>query len=327
MKICGVCILVSLLVGSALAQPVVPASVSWVVRDDAGLPISGVSVKGEFLQLSSTHKRSFFDGLTDSNGVYRVEGETEGGVFARFQKEGYYRTTLKTEIAADNYDLDAKGESVRAWSIEKSVVLKRKKNQIPMFIRTVENEWITPFKRVGEYRMEEVSAYDFVQGDFLAPHGNGIASDLIFKWGMTIDETNAAGLAVRYESRCEFMFANATDGLIARHPDGNPRAKLGSDFWSAYEAPADGYTNRLLIFERSDGAVTETNDDGRDLYYFRIRTQTNAVGEITNALYGQIRGRINGRFTYYLNPTPNDRNVEFDPKRNLFTNDTRLYPP
>jgi hypothetical protein len=25
-------------------------------------------------------------------------------------------------------------------------------------------------------------------------------------------------------------------------------------------------------------------------------------------------------FTYYLNPTPNDRNLEFDPKRNLFTN-------
>ena len=26
------------------------------------------------------------------------------------------------------------------------------------------------------------------------------------------------------------------------------------------------------------------------------------------------------RFTYYLNPTPNDRNMEFDPKRNLFQN-------
>jgi len=25
-------------------------------------------------------------------------------------------------------------------------------------------------------------------------------------------------------------------------------------------------------------------------------------------------------FDYYLNPTPNDRNVEFDPKRNLMKN-------
>lgn len=38
----------------------------------------------------------------------------------------------------------------------------------------------------------------------------------------------------------------------------------------------------------------------------------------------------NLRFTYYLNPTPNDRNVEFDPKRNLFTNlksDERVTAP
>ncbi len=24
------------------------------------------------------------------------------------------------------------------------------------------------------------------------------------------------------------------------------------------------------------------------------------------------------RFSYYLNPTPNDRNLEFDPEQNLF---------
>jgi hypothetical protein len=37
------------------------------------------------------------------------------------------------------------------------------------------------------------------------------------------------------------------------------------------------------------------------------------------AHYGKIYGDFMN-FTYYLNPTPNDRNVEFDPKRNLFTN-------
>jgi hypothetical protein len=26
------------------------------------------------------------------------------------------------------------------------------------------------------------------------------------------------------------------------------------------------------------------------------------------------------QFTYYLNPTPNDRNIEFDPKQNLIHN-------
>jgi hypothetical protein len=55
--------------------------------------------------------------------------------------------------------------------------------------------------------------------------------------------------------------------------------------------------------------------------------------------YGKIHGPI--RFwieppeatlsmTYYLNPTPNDRNLEFDPKKNLFTDlkpDERVYEP
>jgi hypothetical protein len=36
------------------------------------------------------------------------------------------------------------------------------------------------------------------------------------------------------------------------------------------------------------------------------------VSVITNCVYAQAM-----RFKYYLNPTPNDRNIEFDPKQNL----------
>jgi hypothetical protein len=43
-----------------------------------------------------------------------------------------------------------------------------------------------------------------------------------------------------------------------------------------------------------------------------------ATGKIISANYGKIYGDFMN-FSYYLNPTPNDRNVEFDPKRNLFT--------
>jgi hypothetical protein len=53
-------------------------------------------------------------------------------------------------------------------------------------------------------------------------------------------------------------------------------------------------------------------------------------GNVKSALYGKIPGNFrfyagtkaptSGMgFDYYLNPTPNDRNVEFDPKRNLIT--------
>ena len=39
-------------------------------------------------------------------------------------------------------------------------------------------------------------------------------------------------------------------------------------------------------------------------------------GNVKSALYGKIYGGFM-QFRYYLNPTPNDRNVEFDPKQNL----------
>jgi hypothetical protein len=52
-----------------------------------------------------------------------------------------------------------------------------------------------------------------------------------------------------------------------------------------------------------------------------------ASGNVTSALYGKIYGDFSQdigndavRFTYYLNPEPNSRNMEFDPKQNLFKN-------
>ena len=52
-------------------------------------------------------------------------------------------------------------------------------------------------------------------------------------------------------------------------------------------------------------------------------------GKVKSALYGKIDGEfgldaINSKtcfvlFTYYLNPTSNDRNMEFNPQKNLFT--------
>ena len=71
-------------------------------------------------------------------------------------------------------------------------------------------------------------------------------------------------------------------------------------------------------------------------YIFRVRTKVNERGEIISALYGKIHGRIETggylqplprlQFTYYLNPTPNDRNIEFDPEKNLFGGDIHFAP-
>ncbi|MGO9586461.1 MAG: hypothetical protein ACLP2Y_09720 [Limisphaerales bacterium] len=74
-----------------------------------------------------------------------------------------------------------------------------------------------------------------------------------------------------------------------------------------------------------DDTTGETN------YFFRGRTALDENGKIKSALYGKIYGGIksfgaatNGSFltipACYLNPEPNSRNMEFDPKRNLSKN-------
>jgi hypothetical protein len=63
------------------------------------------------------------------------------------------------------------------------------------------------------------------------------------------------------------------------------------------------------------GTTGDMNDPNRD-YFFHVRTVKDVNGDIKSALYGKIYGDFM-HFRYFLNPTPNDRNIEFDPKQNL----------
>jgi hypothetical protein len=74
----------------------------------------------------------------------------------------------------------------------------------------------------------------------------------------------------------------------------------------------------VILILRSPGKPIETNRDVHHNYYFRVRTKLDENGNVVSARYGKIYGDFM-QFSYYLNPTPNDRNVEFDPKQNLIT--------
>jgi hypothetical protein len=59
-------------------------------------------------------------------------------------------------------------------------------------------------------------------------------------------------------------------------------------------------------------------------YFFRVRTKRDLGGEVVSALYGKFMGDFSQNLqagkidlNYCLNPEPNSRNMEFDPKRNL----------
>jgi hypothetical protein len=95
-------------------------------------------------------------------------------------------------------------------------------------------------------------------------------------------------------------------------------------------APDTGYdvflTTRL---EAIPGKGYKGTASEKQAYFFRVRT-VERDGKIVSALYGKIGGGLqlapsNSKtcelyLAYYLNPTPLDRNIEFDLKKNLFKN-------
>ena len=93
------------------------------------------------------------------------------------------------------------------------------------------------------------------------------------------------------------------------------------------EVPIDSYKSQLIrqsIYHiRHTGMLLSTITMKNRNYFFRVRTVLDENGKVKSALYGKIYGDFM-HFSYYLNPTPNDRNVEFDPKQNLLKKLTPL---
>lgn len=273
-------------------------------------------VRASFPVIWGTRDQALFQGYIDDKGQYTIEGDSTGEIFAFFEAKGYYGTRFQERVK-EYPDIDRLEKDI-------PIVVKRIRNPIPMYARLVHNKSTAPIAESGpgfRYNLGATSQFDMVKGDFLPPYGNGERGDISFLWKMDVLKLGKDGLADDYDTFCNVRFTNSLDGICMGKADGAVAGgQLGSKFMSRYEAPLDGYTNRYLYFVRVRYDKRESNSPGPTVYYFRIRTEVDSKGQVTNALYGKVYGTIEGSFRYYLNPVPNDRNVEFDPKKNLFKN-------
>ena len=125
-------------------------------------------------------------------------------------------------------------------------------------------------------------------------------------------------------------FSNPDDGLLLHAVEVNKdRHPVGSKYIWPHMAPEESYQNELStkVFVLHEKRIL-IGGDGSINYIFRVRSvRDEKTGKLISALYGKIREDIvidmnkNGfflKFTYYLNPNENDRNLEFDPEKNLF---------
>jgi hypothetical protein len=272
-------------------------SIVLKVVDDDGEPVEGALINPNFYLSESGGESA----LTDENGVAVIEGDARIGFSFKITKSGYYESVGSP--SSSNQTLD--------------VVLREMRNPIAMYAK----KFIFPKPIENPYTY----FYDFLRGDFLPPYGQGVVADI---------EINGA-----YTRQDSWNYSGSIDILFVGEGNGIRGFELGSgkwysDFDSDHEATASGFIDELNFYSNRNGRGTpvDTNFERKSDYYFRIRTELDEEGNVASALYGKIYGEFNrsGGFSFYVNPTPNDRNMEFDPRQNLFTGlpqEERVYEP
>ena len=201
------------------------------------------------------------------------------------------------------------------WNQRIEIALKPLGNPIPMYARRVNLSIPAGGKMVG---------FDFTKGDWVHPHGKGEVSQILFTWIKSDlgKEMTRYGEIQLFDFKLTVHFPNDGDGILSVFA--NPSA--GSVLRLPGEAPIHGYDSHVVkrMYQRKGTEPPHSDIRLDQNYFFRVQTQKNNTGEITSALYGKIHGDFVGfdhgrlTFTYYLNPEANSRNMEFDPKKNLF---------
>jgi hypothetical protein len=218
-------------------------------------------------------------------------------------KEGYYRIHAGYDLyLPGQFD----GQKVAAnRNATLTLMLKKIVKPIPMYAKSLNTHVPDLNKPIG---------YDFEIGDWVGPYGKGGNSDILFTAHFD-KQTNGES-----DYTLTVSFRNSGDGIQEFQAPALAQNGPYSELRSSQEAPADGYQSKWIQTDnRGPGHPIETNRDSNRNYYFRVRTKIDDRGNIVSAHYGKIYGDFM-QFKYYLNPTPNSRNIEFDPKQNLMTN-------
>tara|TARA_B100001093_G_C26834081_1_gene1017538 strand:+ start:1977 stop:2933 length:957 start_codon:yes stop_codon:yes gene_type:complete len=277
--------------------------VKLTVVDENDVAIPNANTRIIFHDL---RERALAKGITNAEGMVSAQGETYIELEVSAEKEGYYKSQLKLDTRKEN---DAGKLVVSDQDIK--LVLRKKNNPIPLYAKTFSGKLPILNKEVG---------FDFSKSDWVKPYGQGDVKDLILFVEKKFESADD------YYAKLNLIFPQDGEGITTFKSEVEY-----SELTSPYHASinANYLENKKLITgkEPNRGYINSPYED----YIFRVRVLKNEEDEIIEANYGKILGGIKVfvgfndnppgiKFTYYFNPEVNDTNLEFDPKRNLFTN-------
>ena len=290
------------------------------VIDEDGRPVEGASVHAGYKTLGGSPVHEIGNdktGQTDRNGFWLYSGIDYAKMASDFgsgaTKVGFYETRAQT-IGMRSIKQGLYNNSTNPIVI----TLKKIISPVPMYAKEVKQKLPAEEGSFG---------YDLVVGDLVIPFGKGVTADFIFQISPA-SKTNTTA-QFRWNWNLNITFIGKNNGIqpfFVPHRNA-PHYGLISD----HNAPATGYYPSLLEadgnwrkrYEEPDYRKSERYWMEEVNYYFRVRSKADG-----SAIYGIIRGLFRDEhwgndvvphvtFYYLLNPD-GTRNVEFDPKRNLF---------
>lgn len=246
-------------------------------------------------------------GATNEKGVFISQGEKVAHRVELFvSKEGYYTSKFRHKYGNA---LPNTGEGIF------KLILRKKGKMTPLYAKRVHLLLPSLGKKYG---------FDFEKGDWVTPHGKGVVADMFFHAEKKVTDMS------NYRAVLTCEFANENSG-IAIDPTWIP----GSLYQQVKIADTkETFLSRLSIIREQVGFRESTNTPLHN-YVFRTRTKIDKGDKLESANYGRILGGIDAlpataepgvfavNFMYFYNPEPNDPNLEFDRKLNLFKKLTR----
>lgn len=300
-----------------------------VLDDETGLPMEGVPVTGYFrinsgwlaFKGGEPPNRDFAS--TDAEGRCRLRGKTNCGTMGVWVEDpppGYYAP--RRGWGGRRFDRKNLFGVWQPDNLVATVRLQRVGRPVPLFVKFCKLNVGRDIGGVNGGRF----ALDLLAGAWLPPFGTGLVADVEFTRHPREDRgvgVNGAGCRnASYRDAVMVRFPRAGDGLVESRPEAGRRLRVRT-------APEDGYRPEWRCWRGVDGRLKEeSNHDENRCFCFRVRTRRDGEGRIVEAYYGKIYGDFlvyTGRggivcgvtFSYYLNPTPLDRNLEWDRKTNL----------
>ena len=321
-------------IGCVFADPIPPSPIAIsakaaisarIVEENTDEGIEGVSVVG----ILPSSKNIFGDlgytvvtNLTDKNGEVHFNGRVYDDEVEYFvvDRSGYYplpyihvRFTNMTESLVKKW---------LPYDEIQIVTSQRKINPIPLFVREDRKGWSCDLTTAPDKKF----CYDLVKGAWLPPFGKGVKADIEFQLLPRKDLGPALGPSGKpkrsFRDEITIRFIGDGNGILSMTPPPNVALKLR-------KAPVEGYEQQSSSWSMRDSRMQRHQSEcDAKCQAFRIRTKKNSEGKIITALYGKVYGGFpltykvedhpsGVAFTYYLNLTPDDRNLEWDMKHNL----------